>query len=128
MFNVVRASAAALLLGAFVAPSLSAAAAEGPDFKAKVWPIIDASCTGCHGEKKQKGKLRLDTKKGWLKGGGDGKIVEKGHPEKSNVMEAIKWESKDEDKNMPPKKDKKLSAEQVKIIEEWIKAGMPWPK
>ncbi len=127
MFNVIRASAAALLLGAFVAPSLTAADA-GPDFKAKVWPIIDASCTGCHGEKKQKGKLRLDTKEGWLKGGGDGKIVEEGHPEKSNVMEAIKWESKDEDKNMPPKKDKKLSADQVKIIEEWIKAGMPWPK
>jgi hypothetical protein len=29
---------------------------------------------------------------------------------------------------MPPKKDKKLSAEQVAILEQWIKAGMPWGK
>lgn len=128
MFNVLRASAAALLLGAFVAPSLTAADAAAANFKEKVWPIIEKSCVDCHGEKKQKGKLRLDTREGWMKGGGDGKIVEEGHPEKSGVMESIKWEAKDEDKNMPPKKEKKLSAEQVKIIEEWIKAGLPWPK
>ena len=127
MLNVVRASAAALLLGAFAVPSLSAADAAGAAFKEKVWPIIEKSCTGCHGAEKQKGKLRLDSKEAWLKGGENGKIVEEGKPEKSAVVKAIKWEADDPDQNMPPKKDKKLSADQVKIIEEWIKAGMPWP-
>ena len=123
MLNVVRASAAALLLGAFAAPSLTAA----DETFAKAWPIIEKSCVDCHGEKKQKGKLRLDTKEAWLKGGENGKIVEPGKPEKSSVVKAIKWEADDPDMNMPTKKEKKLSAEQVKIIEEWIKAGMPWP-
>ncbi len=125
MAHVLRLSAATLLLSALIAPSSAADAAA--TFKA-AWPIIENSCVGCHGEKKQKGKLRLDSREAWLKGGENGKIVEEGHPEKSGVVPAIKWESKDEDMNMPPKKDKKLSADQVKIIEEWIKAGMPWGK
>ena len=125
MANVLRLSAAAFLFGSMIAPISAADPADV--FKSKVWPIIEGSCTGCHGEKKQKGKLRLDTREGWLKGG-EGKIVEEGHPEKSSVITSVKWESKDEDKNMPPKKDKKLSAEQVAILEQWIKAGMPWGK
>ena len=125
MANVLRFSAAAFLFGSMIAPISAADPADV--FKTKVWPIIEGSCTGCHGEKKQKGKLRLDTREGWLKGG-EGKIVEEGHPEKSSVITSVKWESKDEDKNMPPKKDKKLSAEQVSILEQWIKAGMPWGK
>ena len=125
MANVLRFSAAAFLFGSMIAPISAADPADV--FKTKVWPIIEGSCTGCHGEKKQKGKLRLDTREGWLKGG-ESKIVEEGHPEKSSVITSVKWESKDEDKNMPPKKDKKLSAEQVAILEAWIKAGMPWGK
>lgn len=125
MANVLRFSAAAFLFGSMIAPISAADPADV--FKSKVWPIIEGSCTGCHGEKKQKGKLRLDTREGWIKGG-EGKIVEEGHPEKSSVITSVKWESKDEDKNMPPKKDKKLSAEQVSILEQWIKAGMPWGK
>ena len=125
MAHVLRLSAAAFLFGSMIAPISAADPADV--FKSKVWPIIEGSCTGCHGEKKQKGKLRLDTREGWLKGG-EGKIVEEGHPEKSSVITSVKWESKDEDKNMPPKKDKKLTAEQVSILEQWIKAGMPWGK
>jgi len=131
MLNVVRASAAALLLGAFAAPSLTAADAGEANFKAKVWPIIEKSCTGCHGAEKQKGKLRLDSKEAWLKGGENGKMVEPGKPEKSDVVKMIKHEHEDPDFYMPPpKKEKvtKLSADQVKIIEEWIKEGMPWGK
>lgn len=112
----------------FLAAGSLDAAVDEAYFKAKVWPIIENSCTSCHGEKKQKGKLRLDSREAWLKGGENGKILEEGHPEKSSVIAAIKWEAKDEDQNMPPKKDKKLSAEQVAIISEWIKAGMPWAK
>lgn len=126
MAHVLRLSAAALLFSSMIAPISAADPADV--FKAKVWPIIEGSCTGCHGEKKQKGKLRLDTREGWLKGADGNKIVEVGHPEKSDVITSVKWECKDEDKNMPPKKDKKLSAEQVSILEQWIKADMPWGK
>jgi mono/diheme cytochrome c family protein len=126
MFNVLRASAAALLLGAFAAPSLTAA----DDLFAKVWPLLERSCTGCHGAEKQKGKLRLDSKEAWLKGGENGKMVEPGAPEKSDVVKMIKWEHQDPDYYMPPKKqkDKKLTAEEVAVVEAWIKAGLPWGK
>jgi Planctomycete cytochrome C len=89
MAHVLRLSAAAFLFGSMIAPISAADPADV--FKTKVWPIIEGSCTGCHGEKKQKGKLRLDTREGWLKGG-EGKIVEEGHPEKSSVITSVKWE------------------------------------
>jgi hypothetical protein len=127
MLNVVRVSAAALLIGAFAAPSLTAA----DETFAKAWPIIEKSCVNCHGAEKQKGKLRLDSKEAWLKGGENGKMVEPGAPEKSDVVKMIKYTFDDSDYHMPPPKkgkETKLSADQVKIIEEWIKAGMPWDK
>jgi mono/diheme cytochrome c family protein len=122
MLNVVRVSAAALLIGAFAAPSLTAA---DETF------AIEKSCVNCHGAEKQKGKLRLDSKEAWLKGGENGKMVEPGAPEKSDVVKMIKYTFDDSDYHMPPPKkgkETKLSADQVKIIEEWIKAGMPWDK
>jgi mono/diheme cytochrome c family protein len=101
--------------------------AADQNFLTKVWPIIDKNCTGCHGTEKQKGKLRLDSKDAWLKGGEDGKIVVPGDPDHSDVVLAIKYQAKDEDDNMPPKKKTRLTADQVDIIVQWIKGGMPWP-
>ena len=113
--------------GGLLAPAVAAADGEAA-FTAKVWPIIDNSCTGCHGADKQKGKLRLDTRAGWLKGGEDGQIVVPGNPEKSLVMDAIRHTTKDEDQYMPPKKKKQLTKDEIAIIGDWIKAGMPWPE
>ena len=66
----------------------------------------------------------MDTKEDFLKGGEDGKIVEPGNPDKSMIIKAIRWE--DEDTKMPPKK--KLSDEQIKNFEEWVKRGAPYPE
>lgn len=127
MFNVLRASAAALLVSAFVAPSLNAA----DETFTKAWPIIEKACINCHGAEKQKGKLRLDSKEAWLKGGENGKMVEPGAPEKSDVVKMIKYTHDDSDYHMPPPKkgkETKLSADQIAVIEAWIKAGLPWGK
>ncbi len=127
MLTLLRTSATALMLGAFVAPALTAA--DAPNFKETVWPIIDTACVKCHGAEKQKGKLRLDSKEAWLKGGENGKMVEPGAPENSDVMKMISYTYKDSDYHMPPPKkgkETKLSAEQIAVIEAWIKAGMPW--
>ena len=37
------------------------AMAERIDFNSQVKPILEARCYKCHGEEKQKGRLRLDT-------------------------------------------------------------------
>src|ERR1051326_8653197 len=78
-------------------------------FSKKIKPVLEERCYECHSSKakKVKGKLKMDTKEDFLKGGEDGKIVEPGNPEKSMIIKAISWE--DEDTKMPPKK--KLSDE-----------------
>jgi mono/diheme cytochrome c family protein len=116
----------ALLLGS----TISAADLTDADkdfFTKQVWPIIKTNCTGCHGPEKHKAKLRLDSRAGWLKGGEDGEILVVGDPDKSDVVLAIKHQSKDPDDYMPPKKKTQLTDAQVAIISDWIKRSLPWP-
>ena len=55
-------------------------------FEKDIKPIFDKSCVKCHGGEKPKGKLRLDTLEGALKGGVDGKVVEPGNSAKSVLV------------------------------------------
>jgi hypothetical protein len=125
MVKALRITATALFMGLIASPVINAA----DDFKEKVWPILEKSCVDCHGEKKQKGKFRIDSREALMKGGesGESSVVE-GSPEKSVLIKMIDRTHEDEDMHMPPKVDKKLTPEQVKIISDWIKAGLPWSK
>jgi len=127
-------SLAGLLAGNSTARAADAGAAnpEGLKlFEAKIRPILAEHCVGCHGPDKQKGKLRLDTREGLLKGGMDEekvvKVIEPGDPDKSMIIEAINY--KNEDIQMPPPKKKesrKLSDEQIKDMTQWVKLGAPY--
>ena len=80
------------------------------------------NCFSCHGEKKQKSHLRLDSLAAALKGGDNGPAIVPGHPEKSELITAVSFT--DPDLQMPPPKDKeRLSAEQVAVLTEWVKMG-----
>lgn len=94
-------------------------------FDKKVKPILTERCYECHSAKakKVKGKLKLDTKEDFEKGGEDGKIVEGSDLDKSPIVKAVRW--MDEDLKMPPKK--KLPDAEIKTIEEWVKRGAPYP-
>jgi mono/diheme cytochrome c family protein len=124
---LLRACAPAVAAVFLVPATLSADAASDAFFTTKVWPIIDKNCTSCHGADKQKAKLRLDSRDGWIKGGEDGKILVEGDPDKSDVILAIKYMAKDDDQNMPPKKKTRLTPDQVAILSDWIKQKLPWP-
>src|SRR5215831_4178883 len=107
-FHAVLASIAALCL------SLAAlAAAPEPNrdqlkfFEEKVRPILAENCYKCHGSEQQKGSLRLDLRDAALAGGEDGPVIVPGQPEKSVLVEAIRWESLE----MPPKN--KLNETQI---------------
>jgi mono/diheme cytochrome c family protein len=120
-------AAATLLVGALGATASASAAEDGKElFKTKIWPVLESSCTGCHGDKKQKGKLRLDSEEAFKKGGKEGVIFVAGKPADSKIIAAIK--RGDDDTKMPPKDEKKLSAEQVADFEKWISLGAPWAK
>ena len=46
-------------------------------------------------------------------------------PEKSLIIAAVEWS--DPNYEMPPKKNDRLTQEQVQWIRKWIKSGAPWP-
>ena len=100
---------------------------DGVDFVREIEPILREACVQCHGPEKQKGKLRLDTREALLKGGEDGKAVEPGNPDKSDLFRRITL-PEDDDDVMPPKgKTAHLSAAQIDRVKRWIAAGAKWP-
>ena len=88
--------------------------------------IFAHHCTKCHGQQKQKGELRLDTKEYALKGGEDGVVLV---PEKAAESEIIKrvMLPKGHDDAMPPKGGP-LEVGDIETLRKWIAAGAPWPE
>ena len=82
-------------------------------------------CLECHGAagKKVKGKLRLMSRADLLKGGDSGPAVVPGEPDKSRLIEAVRY--KDVDLQMPPKG--RLADAEIAVLEAWVKNGAVWP-
>jgi mono/diheme cytochrome c family protein len=94
-------------------------------FDKDIKPLFDQSCVGCHGPKEAKGKLRLDTLAGTLKGSVDGKVLEPGKSATSFLVANIAFLG-NEDDFMPPPKDvkyPKLTDDQVGLVRAWIDQG-----
>jgi cytochrome c553 len=104
--------------------ALSAAAPPEDErfFETKVRPVLAEKCVSCHGDKKQKGGLRLDTRAGALAGGDGGPVAVAGKPADSPLVKAIRYGG---DIKMPP--DGKLPDAEVAALERWVALGMPWP-
>src|ERR1017187_3965393 len=102
------------------APGLSAPPAKDVvNFETQVRPILKANCFECHGEgKKLKGGLDLRLKHYLVKGGKSGPALVPGKPDDSNIIQRIRSQE------MPPGK-KKLTRDEVALIERWIKEGAP---
>ena len=92
-------------------------------FEAKVRPVLADNCLECHGAQKRKGGLRLDIRAAMLKGGETGPAVVPGKPDESPLIEVIRYEG---DVQMPPKK--KLKAEEIAALTDWVKGGAYWPE
>jgi len=91
------------------------------DFAKQIRPIIADSCYKCHGEKKMKGKLRLDSLTAIEAGGKDGKIFTPGNPDKSDLYRRIVL-PKDDDDVMPPEGDP-VPKDKAALIKAWIAQG-----
>src|SRR5882724_4017617 len=63
-------------------------------FEAKVRPVLAQNCFECHGDKKERGGLRLDSLTAMLGGGDQGPAIVPGHPEKSLLVKAINYDGK----------------------------------
>jgi hypothetical protein len=122
---VVLATAAVLLhLAASASAETNSPVDPSEFFEAKIRPLLIERCEECHGPKKQKGGLRLDSKAGWQTGGDTGAALKPGDPEASLLIKAVRYG--DKDLQMPPKRQ--LAPEEVAALEQWIKLGAPDPR
>jgi hypothetical protein len=112
----------ACLTSLVLAPAARAEPVDNEYFEKKVRPILVANCVSCHGQAKQKGGLRLDSKAAFAKGGDNGPAVAPGDPAKSRLVKLINY---DDDIKMPPKG--KLPDAEIAVLKEWVKGGAPWP-
>lgn len=95
-------------------------------FEKKVRPILVDRCYNCHSNAfKGAGGLRVDTGIGFFTGGNTGPVIVPGHPEQSLLIARLK--STEPARRMPQESDVPLPAEQIEILEAWIKDGAAWP-
>jgi len=111
-----------LLAGQF---RFASAADTGVDFVRDIQPILKETCYSCHGAEKQKGQLRLDTKKLAMQGGTTGVSIIPGDSKKSYLMARLRGEG--EEKRMPEKAPA-LSDAQIALFAKWIDGGAQWPE
>ena len=96
-------------------------------FATKIYPILKSKCFACHGEntEKIKGELVLNSIENILKGGESGEpALIPGNAIESLIYSAVTWA--DEDFQMPPKENDRLSPEQIDLLRVWIDEGAPW--
>jgi len=105
------------------APAQEAAGTEF--FESRIRPLLTERCLGCHGEKKTKGGLRLDSKAGWEKGGDSGPAVVPRKPGSSPLVRMIRAEP-GQTPQMPP--DKPLTEAAVSDLVRWVEMGAPDPR
>lgn len=87
-----------------------------------VRPILQTKCFSCHNSTKQKGGLRMDEPASLMKGGKDGKVIEAGNAEISEMIQRLMLPT-DNDKHMPPKEKPQPTESQVALLHWWINNG-----
>lgn len=110
-----------LVGGAMLAFAGVGRAEDKIDFAKQIRPIFADSCYKCHAGAKHKGDLKLDSVEAFQKGGKDGKILEAGQPDKSDLYRRIVLPKGDDDV-MPPKGDP-LPKEKTDLVKQWITEG-----
>ena len=95
-------------------------------FETRIRPVLAEKCYRCHSAdaEKLKAGLQVDHVEHLLTGGDTGPALVPGEPEKSFLLETIRYS--DPDFQMPPKG--KLEDTVIADFEKWIAMGAPWPE
>jgi mono/diheme cytochrome c family protein len=94
--------------------------ASAVDFAKEIRPIFAESCYKCHGPKKVKGKLRLDSKAEILK---TDTVIVAGKPDESELLKRISLPHDHDDLMPPVDEGEPLKPEQIELIKKWIAEG-----
>ena len=93
-------------------------------FQRDIRPLLAKNCFACHGpdQEAREADLRLDFRKGAVSQEGRSAAIVVGNPDESELV--IRLREKDPDLKMPPPETgHALSAEQIALIELWIRSG-----
>lgn len=88
----------------------------------RVAPLLETRCAACHGEKRQKGDLRLDSFAALLRGGKHGAVIRSGDARNSELFIRISLPASD-DRAMPPSGKAPLTEDDITVIRLWIMQG-----
>jgi hypothetical protein len=102
---------------AFAASLLPQRAGASVDFARDVQPILEANCVTCHGPKKHKADLRLDSLEGLLAGTPGEKVIVPGSSKASDLFRRVTDEDPSE---RMPQKGPPLKAAEIEILRRWI--------
>ncbi len=105
---------------------LSAQAPQAPAgelFEQSIQPIFAEHCISCHGDN-DLGGLTLDSRAAMLEGGKSGPAVVPGDPDASLLIQAVRQTGA---MKMPMGTDP-LPADQVALLERWVREGAVWPE
>lgn len=108
-----------------VAPSMPEPAAEGmaamASFEQHVAPLLKARCTRCHGARKVKGELRLDSPEAILVGGETGPAL----GASGEFLRRLELPLEHDD-HMPPESKTQLTAQELSLLKVWIAQDAPF--
>jgi len=96
---------------------------EAEMFPDVILPILKKNCESCHNEAKMKGELVLTSYAELLKGGENGDITLENNAKGSDMIKRIYLPEAHEDA-MPPEGKKRLSREEIELLEFWIDTGL----
>ncbi len=116
----------AFILGA-ATTALVAARAQPVDFNAQIRPILNQSCTSCHGGVKSAGDLSFVYREALSKVAKKSgrRVVVPGDPDASELIARVT--SADKDYRMPPADHgAALPTEKIALLRAWIEQGAPW--
>ena len=102
--------------------------AAASDYQRDIYPLLKERCYRCHGDSKQRGGLRLDSKAFAMRGGDSGSVIFPGDADRSRLFQLIA--SQDDDERMPPSnaKEAALSPAEIARFKQWINSGAEWPE
>jgi hypothetical protein len=91
-------------------------------YTVRVAPLLADHCVGCHGERRQKAQLRLDSFAAVLRGGRHGAVVQPGDVKDSELFTRMTLPATD-DRAMPPSGKTPLTPDEITVFRLWIAAG-----
>ncbi|MCA9082760.1 MAG: PSD1 domain-containing protein [Planctomycetaceae bacterium] len=93
-------------------------------FEKNIRPILVQRCYECHAGNEINGGLSVESRQSLLRGGDSGAAISVGAPDKSLLIEVVRYTNRD--LQMPPQS--KLPEAEIRALEEWVAIGAPDPR